>query len=275
MSPDVLKDTVVAPDGTTLSRGSFRIPRNEKPCGNCNTPTLVTFWTMYNGLQQQTTVLKETTIVAGSMHAAMLARWNTGIEAAKIGNGIFRSNSLHAVAYPDDKCKSRTKRGSRQCRRDKNCKWSKVDNTCEEQGLAFLPDPLPDWVGILALNHYQKRSRGVCKWKAHVVKQKGSIFVNQHNDRSLNRVANMERCRPSATAPHVQDLTLATEAPLIWAKLTEMFGPEAKGYQLDEQHKYRDMVAEFMKAHPEHVEGSTLADTVMPGTADHRSQWDA
>ena len=277
MTPASLKDSIVAPDGTRLGALSVKIPYNEKPCGNCNEPTGKTYWAMYRGSSQQTKVLKETQVVEGSMHAAMLARYQVGADAVDSNDGIFRSNYLHAAAFPNDECEAWTKKDteksnkSARCRRDISCKWNNAVKICEKKGFVEYPQTLPDWVGILALNHYQKRARGACKWKSNVVKTTGSIFVNKHFDRSERRLVLLDRCTPPQSVHRVQDVTLATEGPLIWEKLSEIFGPEAKQYQLDEQHRYRDMVAKFMKAHPEHYVDSDIPDA--PWHPPNRSLW--
>ena len=148
------------------------------------------------------------------MHSDMLARWNVGSEAAKAGN-ITRT-------------------------------WSFVKSEQENMDAQRLPKtgPLPDWVGVLALNHYQ-RSYGECTRKADFVQSAGSIFaVSKMNVRTRGQTLH-KRCRINR-GKGTDDTTLASEAPFIWEKLTEMFGREAKEHQIHVQRIYRQHVSDFL-----------------------------
>jgi len=251
MAPEPLKHSIVAPDGSPLAAGTTE--RMSFRCKGCQASSEKCFRKMQEGLAAQVRVLKLAEVVESGreemqthgsrkrrtpfskrvqahskMHADMVARWDVGsAAAANVNISITKSFSDKREGHTMDA--------------------QKVVQT----------GTLPSWIGVLALNHYQ-RSHGECRRKAEFVKQSGSIFAgSQYMIRQRSNVLkkrcqfnglkaggkNLERVLAHKGS---EDTTLANEAPLIWAKLEEMFGKDAKPYQYELQQYYRNSVKEFL-----------------------------
>lgn len=251
MAPEPLKHSIVAPDGSPLAAGTTE--RMSFRCKGCQASSEKCFRKMQEGLAAQVRVLKLVEVVESGreemqthgsrkrrtpfskrvqahskMHADMVARWDVGsAAAANVNISITKSFS------------------------DK-----REGHTMDAQNVVQT-GTLPSWIGVLALNHYQ-RSHGECRRKAEFVKQSGSIFAgSQYMIRQRSNVLkkrcqfnglkaggkNLERVLAHKGS---EDTTLANEAPLIWAKLEEMFGKDAKPYQYELQQYYRNSVKEFL-----------------------------
>ena len=255
MAPDSLKHTVVTPDGTSIANGT--VDRMEYTCHACYTPSRITFLVMQHGVASQVAVLKESTVSVGyeanytqrtrkrhrkknrnrtlpdhdrqerdvqsqgsrarsAMHAGMLARWEVGSKAA------------------NDENTTRT--------------WEFTNK--EQTGLNANNVPrtekLPSWVGVLALNHYQ-RSYGECMRKADFMRETGGIFADRKFLHRTRANTLLKRCTEHrSTRVGVDDTTVANEVPRIWEKLVELFGNGAKEHQYHVQRAYRQHVFGFL-----------------------------
>ena len=261
MTPDSLKHTVVAPDGTSIANGTDE--RMMHKCHACRASSRVTFLEIEQGLVDQIAVLKETVVLDRSSGEPNYGHPPPHIRHRRQERDSHRQGSrtrstMHADIIARWEAGSKSvdhKNATRTCEFTKAAQTG-MDAYSVSHGV-LRTEKLPSWVGVLALNHYQ-RSWGECKRKADFVHNKGSIFAQTGYLVRARSKTLIKRCAYSGVNAvgkkgerrlkkfGVNDTTVANEVPRIWEKLVELFGSGAKEHQYHVQRTYRQHVFRFL-----------------------------